>query len=65
MFRHQRHAMHKLKSRFEAFYRDEEAASAVEYGIIAVLIATALVAILRQMGTKVGSTISSVQGGLP
>jgi Flp pilus assembly pilin Flp len=65
MFRHQRHAMRKLKSRFKAFYHDEEAASAVEYGIIAVLIATALVAILRQMGTKVGSTISSVQGGLP
>ena len=57
--------MYDLKTRLKAFCHDEEAASAVEYGIIAVLVATAIVAILRQMGTKVSSTISSVEGGLP
>lgn len=57
--------MDHLKNRLMAFCGDEEAASAVEYGIIAVLIATALVAVLRQMGTKVSGTIGSVEGGLP
>jgi pilus assembly protein Flp/PilA len=54
--------MTKFVSRF---VKDESGATAIEYGLIAALIAVVLVAALTSMGTKLSTTFNVVAGKLP
>ena len=48
-----------------SFLKDESGATAIEYGLIAALIALVLVGALTALGTKVGNTFNSVSGNMP
>ena len=54
--------MTKFLSRFA---NDESGATAIEYGLIAALIALVLVTTLGALGTKVGDTFNDVEAALP
>ena len=47
------------------FLKDESGATAIEYGLIAALIAVVIVAALTTMGQKLSSTFNTVSGNLP
>ena len=47
------------------FFNDESGATAIEYGLIAALIAVALVAILTTLGPKLAGTFGKAQDALP
>jgi pilus assembly protein Flp/PilA len=49
---------------FNRFAKDESGATAIEYGLIAALIAVALITILGTVGTKLGTTFTSISEGL-
>lgn len=49
----------------QRFLRDEEGASAVEYGLIVGLIAIAIVAVLVLIGPRLSGTYSKVYDSLP
>jgi pilus assembly protein Flp/PilA len=53
--------MNKLISRF---VRDESGATAIEYGLIAALIAVVIITALTTIGTKLTTTFNSVAGSL-
>jgi len=42
------------------FAKDESGATAIEYGLIAALIAVAIIGILTTVGTNLGKTFSSI-----
>lgn len=46
------------------FANDETGATAVEYGLIAMLISVAIIAILGAVGTNLVTTFTSVNNGL-
>ena len=54
--------MSKFVSRF---LKDESGATAIEYGLIAALIAVVLVTALGALGTNLSSTFNTVAGKLP
>jgi len=43
-----------------AFIRDENGATAIEYGLIAAGIAVAIIAVVNGVGTKLNTTFSSI-----
>jgi len=47
------------------FLKDESGATAIEYGLIAALVAVVLVTALTAMGTKLQGTFNSVSAALP
>jgi pilus assembly protein Flp/PilA len=47
------------------FCKDESGATAIEYGLIAALVAVVLVSALGAMGTKLSATFNSISGHLP
>ena len=47
------------------FLRDESGATAIEYGLIAALIAVVLVTAVTAVGTKLSGTFDTVQQKLP
>jgi pilus assembly protein Flp/PilA len=47
------------------FLKDESGATAIEYGLIAALVAVVLVAALSTMGTKLSGTFDKVSTSLP
>lgn len=49
----------------QRFCKDESGATAIEYGLIAALVAVVLVAALSAMGTKLSSTFGKVTTALP
>ena len=49
---------------FSAFLSNESGATAIEYGLIAALIAVAAIAAMTTLGTKLSSTFSNVSGQL-
>jgi pilus assembly protein Flp/PilA len=53
--------MNKLISRF---VRDESGATAIEYGLIAALIAVVIITALTTIGTKLSATFTSVSSSL-
>jgi pilus assembly protein Flp/PilA len=53
--------MNKLISRF---VRDESGATAIEYGLIAALIAVVIITALTTIGTKLTATFNSVSNSL-
>jgi len=46
------------------FVRDESGATAIEYGLIAALIAVVIIGGVRALGTQLTATFGSVQAGL-
>ncbi len=44
--------------------RNEKGATAIEYGLIATLIAIAAITAMSQVGTKLGTTFNNVSGKL-
>jgi pilus assembly protein Flp/PilA len=52
--------MNTLKS----FWRDEEGATAIEYGLIAALISIAIIAGVKTIGTKLSAAFDGIQGNL-
>ena len=54
--------MSKFVSRF---LKDESGATAIEYGLIAALVAVVLVTALGAMGNKLSGTFQSVSNNLP
>lgn len=53
--------MNKLFSRF---VRDESGATAIEYGLIAALIAVVIITALTSIGTKLSATFTSIATNL-
>jgi pilus assembly protein Flp/PilA len=47
------------------FSKDESGATAIEYGLIAALVAVVLVTALGAMGNKLSGTFNKVTGDLP
>jgi pilus assembly protein Flp/PilA len=47
------------------FMKDESGATAIEYGLIAALVAVVLVTALTAMGTKLSGTFDTVSSKLP
>ena len=47
------------------FAKDESGATAIEYGLIAALVAVVLVVALGAMGTKLSGTFQTVTNNLP
>ncbi|AAS96589.1 Flp family type IVb pilin [Nitratidesulfovibrio vulgaris] len=46
-------------------FKEEEGATALEYGLIAALIAAVIVAAVTALGTKVSSTFSYIDSKMP
>jgi pilus assembly protein Flp/PilA len=46
------------------FWKDENAATAIEYGLIATGIAVAIIPVLTGLGTKLKTTFSTIQTAL-
>ena len=53
-----------LKAQLIRFLRDETAATAIEYGLIAAGIAVAIIAVTRGLGSKLNTTLGSVSTAL-
>jgi pilus assembly protein Flp/PilA len=53
-----------MQNLFSRFVRDESGATAIEYGLIATLIAVAIIGVLTSVGSKLSTTFSSVQSAL-
>jgi pilus assembly protein Flp/PilA len=49
---------------FKRFLKDESGATAIEYGLIASLIAIAIIAALGSLGTELSSTLNNVATSL-
>jgi pilus assembly protein Flp/PilA len=47
-----------------AFLKDDSAATAIEYGLIAAGISVAIIAVVQGLGTKLNTTFSSVSAAL-
>jgi pilus assembly protein Flp/PilA len=46
------------------FAQDESGATAIEYGLIAALVAVVIITAVRGIGTKLNATFTSVSNGL-
>jgi pilus assembly protein Flp/PilA len=53
-----------MGTQLRAFLRDENAATAIEYGLIAAGIALAIVAVTQGLGSKLKTTFTTVQTAL-
>ena len=49
---------------FSRFVRDESGATAIEYGLIAALIAVVIIGAVTAVGTNLSATFTSVKNGL-
>ena len=49
-----------MLTKFRAFLRDESGATAIEYGLIAALVAVAIIVAVRFVGTEIGDTFNAV-----
>ncbi|WP_026259243.1 Flp family type IVb pilin [Uliginosibacterium gangwonense] len=56
--------MKTLVNFMKKFACDEEAVTAIEYGLIAALVAVVIIAAVTLMGTKVSDTFNSVAAAL-
>jgi pilus assembly protein Flp/PilA len=53
-----------MKNLIFSFFKDETAATAIEYGLIAAGIAVAIIAVVQGLGTNLKNTFSSVSTAL-
>ncbi|HYD34019.1 MAG TPA: Flp family type IVb pilin [Methylophilaceae bacterium] len=56
--------MNNIKKKLGEFYRDEEGASAIEYALIAAMVAVALVSFIEPINTAVKSMFEGIQKSL-
>ncbi len=49
-----------MKNQVERFVKDELGATAIEYGLIAALIAVGIIAAARGLGSQIGDTFNTV-----
>jgi pilus assembly protein Flp/PilA len=49
-----------MKNAFNRFVRDESGATAIEYGLIAALIAVAIIAAVELVGTNLTTTFNTI-----
>ncbi|MBS4019824.1 MAG: Flp family type IVb pilin [Dechloromonas sp.] len=54
-----------MKQAFLRFLRDEEGATAVEYGLIAALIAVAIILSITDLGDKLKDVFETIKNALP
>ena len=47
------------------FWTDESGATAIEYGLLAALIAVAIIASVTTLGGKINSTFTKISDGIP
>ncbi|MBU2572213.1 MAG: Flp family type IVb pilin [Gammaproteobacteria bacterium] len=55
----------KFKQWWGEFLHDEEGASAIEYALIAAMVALALIAFVDPINTAVANLFTQIQGALP
>lgn len=53
-----------MRNLVNRFIKDESGATAIEYGLIAALIAVAIIVAVRLIGTNLNTTFNSVATGL-
>ena len=53
-----------MKALIQRFKADEDGATAIEYGLIAALIAVAIIAAVRAVGDQLSDTFSEIDSGL-
>ncbi|AWB21338.1 Flp family type IVb pilin [Methylobacterium currus] len=53
-----------MMSKLKRFVSDESGATAIEYGLIATLIAIAVIAAARSVGNNLGAQFNSIAGNL-
>jgi pilus assembly protein Flp/PilA len=53
-----------MKSTFSRFVKDESGATAIEYGLIAALIAVVIIVSVKALGTQLSTTFGAVTTGL-
>jgi len=53
-----------MPARLRAFIKDESAATAIEYGLIASGIALAIITVTKGLGSKLNTTFTSVSSAL-
>jgi pilus assembly protein Flp/PilA len=53
-----------MKNLMISFLKDETAATAIEYGLIAAGISVAIIAVVQGLGTKLNATFTSVSSAL-
>lgn len=56
--------MNTLKRKLQEFYRDEEGASAIEYALIAAMVAVALVTFVTPIRTAITTIFTGIQTAL-
>jgi pilus assembly protein Flp/PilA len=49
-----------MQNHIERFAKDESGATAIEYGLIAALIAVGIIAAARGLGSQIGATFNTV-----
>ena len=53
-----------MKNSLSSFLKDETAATAIEYGLIAAGISVAIIAVVQGLGSKLNTTFASVSSAL-
>lgn len=53
-----------MRTLFRKFLRNEQGATAIEYGLIAAGISVAIIAVVQGLGTSLNNTFSSVSAAL-
>ena len=53
-----------MKKLINKFFKNEDGATAIEYGLIASLVALAIIAGARTLGTNIGQTFNKVAGNV-
>jgi pilus assembly protein Flp/PilA len=53
-----------MQKLFARFVKDESGATAIEYGLIAALIAVAIIGAARALGTQIAATFGDVSGAM-
>ena len=53
-----------MRSLVKRFLKDETGATAIEYGLIAALIAVAIIGGARLLGTRIGGTFNNVSNSI-
>ena len=53
-----------MKSFLNRFVKDESGATAIEYGLIAALIAVGIISAAKGLGTQINSTFNTVANGM-
>ncbi len=54
----------QMKNLTLSFLKDETAATAIEYGLIAAGISVAIIAVVQGLGTKLNATFTSISSSL-